>query len=431
MTEKGGSHRKAASGVVLVLLVEFAVLLLGLVALRLAATMGTDAFAEYAIGRRALQVLAFPVLMGVGVAIPRYVAADLSPTADRARVLLGAGLMIVLPVMAFAAIALIVAGDRFQSLLFGPESGASMTFPVTLGVAGLCLHVLAYAYFRGLMRWRSTAVLQVVGVGLVPIVALLGARGTPERAVLLTGVGWIAVSGAVLLGVLRGGHMSPAELRPAVTQLLRFGVPRVPGELALFALFAVPVFLVANTQGLAAAGYLSLGLSVLSLATSMYSSLGVVLLPYVSRLAAAGNERGAQSVVARTLAGGVMLAAVVALVSVPLVPYATQRYLGGGFLEAVETVRVLLWATVPYVVYAILRNPLDALRAWPHNSVNLVLAVLVISALIWWGERVVTPAQAVFAGLLLLAGGSLVSWWRTGPVVRAPMPLKTGEAPSW
>ena len=58
----------------------------------------------------------------------------------------------------------------------------------------------------------------------------------------------------------------------AARALLWYGVPRVPGEFALGALFTLPVTLAAHRAGAAQAGFVGLCISLLSMAGSLFAA---------------------------------------------------------------------------------------------------------------------------------------------------------------
>ena len=85
-------------------------------------------------------------------------------------------------------------------------------------------------------------------------------------------------------------------------------------------------------------------------------------------------------------------------------------FMGQSFLPAVEPVRWLLLGAIPYVTYMVVRGPLDALKVWPHNSINLTLALATVVSLMWFGSAYITAPVALLLSLLLLGVLSILSW---------------------
>jgi len=160
-------------------LTEFAVMASQVVVYKLAANfLGKQGFSEYAIARRAISTI-YPVgLLGLGVALPRYIAIS----ARREEVTLQdrffsatmwcVGLSVIL---IFALVNLMP--SKFAYLIYSDGSYKSLTMPISMIIVGLTLHALAYAYFRGHLQMGRANIFQFVNLGTVPLLAFfLGDR---------------------------------------------------------------------------------------------------------------------------------------------------------------------------------------------------------------------------------------------------------------
>src|SRR5205823_10748717 len=88
--------------------------------------------------------------------------------------------------------------------------------------------------------------------------------------------------------------------------------------------------------------------------------------------------------------------------------------MGRAFAPALVPAHWLVTGAIPFVVYTLLRDPLDAIAVWPYNTVNPVVALAGVPALLWLGSPWLSPAPAVALGQLLL--GVLALWsWRRAP----------------
>ena len=83
-------------------------------------------------------------------------------------------------------------------------------------------------------------------------------------------------------------------------------------------------------------------------------------------------------------------------------------YLGEGFESAADLAKTVLWAAVPYVVYIVLRNALDALRVQPYNTKNLVIALVVLVGLQPFINGAAGEARAILVAMTVLGG---LSFW--------------------
>jgi O-antigen/teichoic acid export membrane protein len=84
--------------------------------------------------------------------------------------------------------------------------------------------------------------------------------------------------------------------------------------------------------------------------------------------------------------------------------------MGRAFAPAVVPAHWLVTGAIPFVVYTLLRDPLDAIAVWPYNTVNLVVALASVLGLLWFGSARLGPAPAVALGQLILGILTLFSW---------------------
>ncbi|HEX2721381.1 MAG TPA: hypothetical protein VHM24_00585, partial [Gemmatimonadaceae bacterium] len=229
------------------MLTELVVMFSGILLLKLAATLlGPVGFGEYALSRRAVSLLYLPLVMGLGIASPRYIAivraGALESYSERsfAAVTLTAGL---LPALLVAGV-LNVRADWAAMLLFGTTDLDTLVRPATVALAGIAFHSMVYAIYRGRSEMGSANFLQLINLGILPVVAFALASHDAASVLAATGCGWLIVSGIALLRVLYRERQNDLEggasLGDHLRLLLRFGLPRVPGEFALVGLFAIP-----------------------------------------------------------------------------------------------------------------------------------------------------------------------------------------------
>ena len=392
------------------------VLLSGLLTLKLTACLlGTVGFSEYAIARRAISVLNFPLLLGLGISIPRYIALAGCSDADtihQQAYFLG-GLAVAAPViLSFCTVAVALPGP-FARLFFGSQEYSYLTLPIVVATVGLYLHTLLYGYFRGHLRMWSANLLQLLNICLAPPVVVILAGWSAARSIAFTGIWWTAISLCICLWVvlrMNVKNLSGVLLRRCMHDLLSFGIPRVPGEFAYFGLFAVPIFIVAHRFGVEGAGFFSFSISLCQLVSSMFATIGILLLPYISRLSAEGDWGKIQNVVSRALRISLVLIALIVIASEAVLGFFVPWFMGQSFTAAVGQSRWLLLAAIPYVTYLVLRNPLDAITKWPYNSVNLALSFTTAVVFIYFGHLYFAPAIAMFLALLLLGFLSQFSW---------------------
>jgi O-antigen/teichoic acid export membrane protein len=362
---------------------ELVILGCSLVALRLAAVYwGPTGFGEFVLFRRNIGLLSLPLSLSVGLGITRYVAIAVA-TGRSERAYSVAALLLVLGTLSIAAIIVLLWPAATAALLFGSSRYITLAKALVLAVSGLVLHGVAYGIFRGRLDMRSANILQFINIALVPLLVFLLPGLTVVLAATFIGGAWIVVAlGGLWLGLnVERGQMNAEEVRSAARDLLHYGLPRVPGEFALSALFSLPVTAIAHLGGVARAGFLGFSISLLTMIASAFTPLGLIMLPSIAALISRGEvaelRRNSFRVTALCLACTMLGVVLLELLTPIVVVYG----LGPDFAEAIPVVRLVLLAAVPYVCYVVLRNVLDAAHTRPINAKNLLIGLVIFAVI--------------------------------------------------
>ena len=387
------------------MLTEILVTLSGLLLLKLAASLlGPAGFGEYAVSRRAVGMLYLPLVLGLGIAAPRYIAiarTRTNPGYDEgsfAAVTLTGGLIPPLLVI----LILNLAPDWSAVVIFGTASLAHLVAPASVALAGLALHSMTYAVYRGRSEMGFANLMQLVNLGLIPVGVFAFVERSAAAILTATGLGWLAVSLVCLLHILVREDRRWPNLGAHLETLLRFGVPRVPGEFALVGLFAIPALIAVRAHGIVEAGQFSAALSVLTIVSGAFAPVGLVLLPRASAQAATGDIAGLRALVVKILAAGILLAGIGVLIGELLIPPFVAWYFGEAFTPAIPIFRACLLGAVPYAIYVLMRNILDALDVKALNSRNLIISLIVAVALCLVDSSLMWMSLSIVFALTLL-----------------------------
>jgi len=390
------------------LITELTVMAASILVLKLAAQfLGAVGFGEYTLSRRAVSLLYLPLVMGLGIAAPRYIsisrAGALPGYSPRSFALatLTAGLVPALIVIMLMNLS--PAGASV--LLFGTSSMAQLVPAATIALGGLTMHSMVYAVFRGRGDMRLANSLQLINNGIIPVSAFLLVSHDAPTVLTATGTTWMLTSAAALVAVMvreKTAENPEYGFGDHLRLLLRFGVPRVPGEFALVGLFALPALIALRTQGVVAAGQFSAGMSLLSLVAGVFAPVGLVILPRASAQAAQGDLQGLRRVVLKLLAGGIVLVFAAVAIGELLIPPFVRWYFGKDFVPAIPVFRMCLLGAIPYVVYVLLRNILDALDVRAVNSRNLIITLVLLLVLCLVRTDTMSMATSLVLSLTLL-----------------------------
>ena len=410
------------------MLTEVLVTVSGILILSLAASLlGPVGFGEYAISRRAVGLMYLPLVMGLGIAAPRYIAIARTGKLEGysegafATATLTAGLVPPLVVVAL----LNLAPEWSAAVLFGTDSMASLVPAASLALAGLALHGMVYAVYRGRSEMGLANAMQLVNLGIVPLAAFGLGDKSAETVLAGTGSGWLVVSGLALMHVVyreRARWTGLETMKRHLALLVRFGVPRIPGEFALIGLFAIPALIAVRAHGVESAGHFSAALSVLTMLSGAFAPIGLVVLPRASAQVAMGDIPGVRRLVLKILGGGILLASVGVAVGEIVLPRFIEWYFGPAFEPAVPIFRACLLGAIPHAVYILMRSILDALDVKALNSRNLVIALAVVIGLCLLNTSLIWMSYSIVVALALLGGLTLRD---TFARLRLPAPSTT------
>jgi O-antigen/teichoic acid export membrane protein len=382
------------------LLAQVAFAALSLITYRvLAQETGTDGFGAYSLVRQGV-AFAFPIVtVGLIGGLPRYLAL----AGDAGRPGSEAYLLAAVTICGTAAAAVgglaLAFPEATAGLLFGRSARDDLVVPFVALLGATAAFQVSYGYFRGLLRVRSAALLQVGAFALPPPLIVLALSGEPiGTLLLLVAVALAAASlasiAAPLVRSLRSAHR--ARLRTSRHDLWHYGHRRVPGELAQLGLFVLVPVLAAHVGSLRDVAYLTAGQQVLSILSLAVLPLSLVLLPALTRLWASDRE-AASGYVGELAALAAHVAIFVSFQAIIYADIAIQVWLGPSFDDSASVVRVTVAPAALFVVYLMLRSTLDAVEIRSFNSRNnlVALGVLAIVFTALYGLDVARPVMCV------------------------------------
>ena len=382
---------------------EGAVMVATLLVYRLAAGLGGEDLDAYILVRRTISFIQPLLMLGLAVGLPRLVAMALE--GPRRRFYLLAALRIVVVLSGIGVILAALFPARLASFLLGSAQLEPLVMPLALMVLGLCLHTVAYSYIRGTHHTLVANILQTIGLAVTPLLAFAFTRDLPG-ILLFTGVMW---SGVALLFVLPELVAGPVQVaRTERGALLRYGLPRIPGDLAYAALFTFPVLWAAHRWGLAESGRIGLGVTLLNIVAAGFAPISILLLPQTARSISTGDHHGLERRIVR-LERSALLVSLAALVSVEAaLPWLLDLYLGDvPAAPYVPACRLIFLAAPALAYFVALRSVLDAYHTSPRNGVNIILSLVVAMVTLLvvqlFGLAGPWPGLAVVTGMGYLA----------------------------
>ena len=383
---------------------------------RLAAEWSKQDLDVYVIVRRTV-AFAFPViLMGAMVGLTRFVAMSRDPAQQRGY--LRGALTWVVPLSALTMVLAVLLAKPLAWVLFGTEASAALIPPLAMMTVGISLHGVAYGYLRGKPATVVANFVQLMVLAIAPCAAFL-LWSDMVTVLWATGIAWVATPMLSILPALAAPR--GRKMRRERSELLRYGLPRVPGDIAFGALLTVPGYVALRTHGLDVSGEVGFGATLLNLASAAFSPVALLLLPAAAARLAAGDHAGLERNIGRM--GRLVMAASIALMlgfellSEPLL----RLYLGPTGDAYLAMSRIIFLGALPFAYFTGMRSVLDAYFHTPRNGVNLLKAFGVL--LLGSAVHLAVPTPWYTMGVVTVLAMCCLGWftWRDVRFVRSEL----------
>jgi O-antigen/teichoic acid export membrane protein len=347
--------------------------LLGMVlAFRLAALASKQDLDLYVIARRTVAFLFPVVLMGAMVGLTRFVA--MSGTPEAARRYLRGALAVVAPLGVLVCVVCFALREPLAWILFDDHARAGLVPPLGVMTFGMAAHGVAYGYLRGRGRIVLANALQLVVLAIGPCVAFV-LFDDMEWILMATGISWLVPP---LLAIAPELLRPDGSMRRERAELLRYGLPRVPGDVALGALLTVPGYIALRTYGLGLSGEVGFGATLLNIAAAAFSPVALLLLPAAATKLAKGEYADLAQRVGR-MSMLVLLASIALTVGFEaLASPLLLIYLGPTGESYITISRIIFLGALPFAYFNGMRSLLDAYFRTPRNGINLSKAFVIL-----------------------------------------------------
>ena len=350
-----------------------------------------EGFAIYNLIKRVSSFIVFPLLVGAGIGIPRYISfLKGKATNDSYEYLLSAIIIFCCTFGLFSVITLIFPEVLLKAFEGAQIDKASVFFSVLLFILSQGLYVLLSAYYRGRVQFGPMSLLNIAVMSVLPLGFLY--VGTDVFGY-FTWYSLATLGLLITLLTLLGfrSQVSIRRIRYKSYRLFNFGYPRIVAELGLFALEFMPVFLISLFVGLADSGYMSMTFILLKLGSMLYELIGSLILPYFGKLFKSQPPEVFVNRVNQLLIGGLITSVCITIGFYFLIPVAVEIFFPS-LSKAIFPSQMVYMAFPVYSLYLLLRNILDIVVDKAYNSINLsiafVIQLLLLSIGFYFGDSI-------------------------------------------
>lgn len=339
---------------------------------------GTLEFEKYTLSKRVVSVSSVLLMGGTLVALPRFTAL----LSNKSSVFLTANLIASLLIVIFFTLIFIILifgyTDYFGKLFWNTTDFNYLLHIIALSVFSGAINSIIFSFLRGLMLIGSANMFTIINV-LIPSVGLFITKSVESYYWILLYINIIS-STVFLIYIFRKFNLSIffnlKLFKRQIIKLLKFGLPRVPGDFALEGLISLPVFILAHTEGSSVASMLAFAVALVSMLGSLLSPVNLILLPFSAGRISRNDYCGLRKHVKLILRIIVPLILLLSLTLFLSADFFVNNFLGKDDNLTSFFVKAVSITFVPYTLYLILRSVIDVVHFKPLNSFNIIIALI-------------------------------------------------------
>lgn len=410
----GSSFRK---DVLWTLLTQVLVMLFAFGITKIASNILTvDGFGQYNVVRRSVSVISFVMLSGMGITMPRYLAIYQGTRQYRKMVDFIFSSLFFVGAVCLIVLAVGMLCHRFLLQLVIGNSDTTLYWLAFLFAFSTTVSALLVAYYRGINDFENYSITQVS----FQLLMFLGLLVIPRQNVIAIFLIWsISTFAFTFVYFIIENHKNRRVLFRAfrmdyfgemLKTIALYSSPRLIGDFFLFSFSAFPVIYLSHIMTLKDVAYYSVGLTIVNMATPVFSFLGVVLLPYVSSAISKGQFYEVKSRIRCLSTWYIFLAVVFILLFWLFMPFVISLFFSPDYVVSKDISRILLLSILPQSMYLLYRNPIDAVATFPYNTKILLVSCLVLFVLFSY-SKTLSDFSYSFVGASFVQGGlSMLAW---------------------
>ena len=192
--------------------------------------------------------------------------------------------------------------------------------------------------------------------------------------------------------------------------IIRYSSGRLLADFFLFSLSAFPLIYISHQQGFQATAHFSIGMTFVTMVTTLFSFMGIILLPFVSECIAKKDMKKACNFINKLL---LLYISTSILISIPFflfTDFMTSFFFSEEYLVTKDLSQILLLSILPQALYLLYRNPIDAISVIPYNTIILCICLTVMVFTFSYSQSITHLAWAYFIVSLLQGGLSWFTW---------------------
>jgi O-antigen/teichoic acid export membrane protein len=343
-----------------------------------------EGFATYNLLKRFGSFIVFPLILGVGIGIPRYISflnKDKDETSNALEYLIAGLILFFITFFGFLIVILFFPALILSS--FKQIGSENVLLIVALFVFSQGVFVILSSFFRGKIQFGISSLLNVLVLSFLPTVIIFFSNTIFDYFLyyaLLTIASLIVI---IVFNVYKNA-ISYQRTQFKVKQLLHYGAPRVVADAILFSLDFIPIYIVSVFISLEESGYLSLSFMFFKLASVSFDLIGSLILPLYGKVFKTESSTVFIKKVNLLLIISGGLAIIASVLGYILIPYLIVTFFDS-LSNAILSTQYIFIAFPFYVIFTILKNVLDIISSKAYNSLIQIVGFASMVLTLFYG----------------------------------------------
>lgn len=407
-------HSQFRKDILLTLISQIVIMLSAFIINKLLSTgLGVDNYGYYSIIKKTSSVIAFVILSGMGIALPRYISYYKAINKKRLMeaTIIGAA-CIVLGMACFIFIILLFFEPTLSYIIIGSDNRILYLLTISFSFS-IALSSFLYSLYRGNGNFIKFSVSQFV-VQIILLILCLISRTNLLLLLFFWSCSTLLISGILVMfelkKILSINRQKINLIKIAVKELSIYGFPRLLGDFSLFSFTAAPLIIINMKSGISDSAFFSVGITLMSMISPLFAFLGTTLLPHVSELFAKNEGGKIRRIVSKLLLIYCILSIVISLIIYFKINFFISMFFCIDYIASANVCQIIICSILPQSIYLLLRNPLDSISKVPYNTFNLLISFIVLLGLFFFSQSLIEFGFSFLISFSLLAVLSFISW---------------------
>ena len=376
--------------------------------------LGVEGYGQYSIIKKSSAVLSFMMLGGMGITLPRFLSSYLAEN-DIPHYLFTIKVAIKLVlVITFVLLIVYILGQKYLIDIMVSDTNISLYYIAFFYAFSVCISTFLFSYYRGSDLFVNFSLSQII-IQLL----LIGCVFHVGISVSTVFFSWAVCTTLFII------YSAFREKRKKIFQfvsndfinhecrksILMYSFPRLLGDILLFLFAAFPIIYIGNELGIKYSGYFAVGVMFITIVSPLFSFLGTVLLPYVSRAIVKKEFVIANKIINKLLLLYIILSIIIVVILSIFMNYWIALFFTQDFIPAGDITRILIYSILPESLYLLLRNPIDAVSHFPYNMVNLGICFILLLILFGFSTSLSDYAFSYFVVVSFRGCIAFIMWY--------------------